>query len=131
MQFQPTYLLVRRSHEKDTITAFILTDIITFFTYFKVLHQSLIHIQDKGDLAYQVKESHIHISLMHQELGLRSTKSRHTINHITHKMSFKYQVGTLSLPHKIPINTYRNTSFKGQHELTSHIHIQNHHKRNF
>ena len=67
MSFHPTYPYVHHSHEKDTITTFNFKDIITFFTYFKVLHQSLIHIQDKGDLAYQVKESHIHISFMLQD----------------------------------------------------------------
>ena len=124
MLFQPTYPYVHHSHEKVTITALNFKDIINFFlkgsklmtcfTYFKVMYQSHIHIQDKGVLTYQVKWSHIHISFMNQQEGLRSTTSRHTIHHITYS-SFKYQVGTLSLPHKIPhqhikrlIITYHN-----------------------
>ena len=69
---------------------------------FKVIFQSYIHIQDKGAFAYQVKESNIHVPFMHQEERLKSTKSRHTIHHIIHTMSFNYQVRTLILPHKIP-----------------------------
>lgn len=103
---------VHHSHKKDMITAFDFKDIIifhlkgsklkTFVIMFKVIFQYHIFIQDKGSLDYQVKESHIHISFTHQEEGLSSTQSKHNIPHRTYLSSFKYQVGTLSLPHKIP-----------------------------
>ena len=83
---------------------------MTFFTYFKVIYQPLIHIQDKGALAYQVEESHIHIVHVSNK-GHKSTKTWHThalAYHILCIIKEEHKVNETSL--QVTLHTYYSWS---------------------
>ena len=55
-----------------------------------------------------MSRDHISITSMYQEEGPNFTKSRHNIHQIIYSISFKYQVGSPSLPIQDTTSFYKD-----------------------
>ena len=117
--FQPTYHYVHHSYNKDTTTSVNFMDIITLFLVWRFhINDPLNHVNGHISITYShtwqrwyilLSKDFIFTFFMYQLEGHKSTKTRHTYNHlITCTIRFKYHIRITKSTTSHPIHSYRN-----------------------